>query len=494
MSSGRPTGAWWSVASACLASTLAACASVGPDYVRPSLPEPPHYGTSDPTTADAGGSEPAQRFVAPSGRAPTVTAWWRAFASAPLDDLVERALAGSPTMEAAQATLAQATEAVRAVRGPLAPQVDVSVAASRGSTSAGGTGKPGNASSVGAGASYALDMAGGTKRRVEQAQALLDLQRAQVRATRLSLEGSVVLQAIALASATEQLRAAADIIASDQRNLELVQVSAAAGKSAGLDVLTAEGQLAGDRALAPALQQQASAARHALAVLAGHAPAEPVAARMDFALLGLPADLPVSLPSELVHRRPDILAAEAQLRAASAAIGIATAALYPDIMLDASFSEAAAGSGALFAHPHDVWSLAASLLAPVFDGGTRQAQRAAAIDAYAAQLGNLRQVVLAAFAQVADVLRALEHDAQVLAAQRKALDIAQASLDLTQQSYQVGQASFLQIIEAERQYQQARLGYVRAQTQRYADSAQFFIAMGGDAAEGDATPPASLRR
>jgi outer membrane protein TolC len=126
-----------------------------------------------------------------------------------------------------------------------------------------------------------------------------------------------------------------------------------------------------------------------------------------------------------------------------------------------------------------VWALAAGLVAPVFDGGTLRAQKAAAIDAYAAQLGTYRQTLLQAFGQVADTLNALGNDATLLDAQRKALDAAQATLDLTQQSFQAGQASFLQIIEAQRLYQQARLGYMRAQAQRYLDTLQLFVALGG---------------
>jgi NodT family efflux transporter outer membrane factor (OMF) lipoprotein len=454
------------------AMVVAACAAVGPDYVPPKNPMSTSYSRVDPTRADAGDAEAGQRIAV--GAVPEQ--WWLAFASPALDALVEQALAGSPTMESAEATLAQAREGIAAARGGLFPQVTLGASAGRSNQSEAGTAGVVNSSSIGPSLAYSVDAFGATSRRIEQAQALADLQQAQWLATRLTLTGGTVTQAIALASATEQMRAVQDIIAADQRNLELVQLSQAAGKSAGLDVLTAESQLASDRALLPPLQQQASAARHALAVLTGRSPAEGSAPRFDFSILVLPGDLPLALPSELVHRRPDIQAAEAQLHASSAAIGIAAAALYPSVTLNASFTSAAAGSGALFTHSSGLWGLAADLLAPVFDGGTLKAQRAAATDAYAAELGSYRQTVLLAFGQVADVLHALQHDGALLAAQRKALDAAQTTLDLTQQSYQAGQASFLQIIEAQRLFQQARLGYVRAQAQRYADSAQFFIA------------------
>ena len=472
----QPAKARFSGAVAAVATALlSACAAVGPDFVAPKDPVQTGYTQADPVRADAGKAETSQRISAGS-KAPV--AWWQAFASTELNAVVEQALAGSPTMETALATLAQAREGVAADRAGLFPQLGIAVTVGRGNQTAGGAAGVINSSTLGPSLSYDVDPAGANKRRIEQAQALAEAQLAQWQGARLALVGGTVTQAIALASATEQIRGVRDIIAADQRNLELVQLSAAAGKSAGLDVLTAESQLASDRALLPPLQQQASVARHALAVLVGRSPADWAPLEFDFNQLRLPLELPLSLPSELVHGRPDILAAQAQLHASSAAIGIAQAALYPSLTLNASWTSASVGNGALFSHSTPLWDLAANLLEPVFDGGALKAHRAAATDAYAAQLGNYRQAVLLAFQQVADVLQALDHDAALLEAQRKALDAAQATLELTQQSYQAGQTSFLQIIEVQRLYQQARLGYVRAQAQRYADSAQLYIAIG----------------
>jgi NodT family efflux transporter outer membrane factor (OMF) lipoprotein len=193
----------------------------------------------------------------------------------------------------------------------------------------------------------------------------------------------------------------------------------------------------------------------------------------------LPTELPVSLPSILVHERPDILAAEAQLHAASAAIGVATAQLYPNVTLTASWNQASTSPGTLFEGSNSLWSVGAGLTAPLFRGGTLTAQHREAVDAFAAQLGIYRQTVLQAFGQVAVTLQALEHDATALDAQREALDAAQASLELSQESYKEGQASFLQVLQAQRLFGQARLGYAEAKSQRYLDTAQLFEAMGG---------------
>lgn len=450
---------------------LAGCAAVGPDYRSPPPTAATRYTQNDPVRAYAGAAEAGQTIKPGTALPPS---WWQLFKSPALDATVALALAGSPTLATARANLAQARDAVNAARGSRLPQIGISASAGRGEHGAGVL----NSSGIGANLSYDTDAFGAAARRIEQAQALADVQQAQWRASELALASNVVTRAIELASAIEQMRAAQDIIAADQRSLELVRISQAAGKSAGLDVLTAESQAASDRALLPQLQQQASAARHALAVLAGRESADWVAPDFDFASLTLPGELPLSLPSALIRRRPDIQAAEAQLRAANANIGIATAQLYPSIVLGASWTAASVG-GALFAHPSHTWDLAADLLAPVFNGGTLRSQRDAAVHAYAAQLGTYRQTVLTAFAQVADVLAALENDAALLEAQRKALDVVQATLELTQQSYQAGQTSLPQIIEAQRLYQQARLGYVRAKAQRYLDTLQLLVAMGG---------------
>jgi NodT family efflux transporter outer membrane factor (OMF) lipoprotein len=461
-------------------STLAGCVTAGPDYVAPSALAPSGYSLADPVRADAGQLEASQSFD--RGSAPSA-AWWHAFQSPALDSVVGLALTGSPTLASAQATLAQARATVTAARGGRYPQVTLDVGAGRGEQDA--SGQPGllNNAAVGAAFSLDLDAFGAIRRRIEQAMALAQAQRAQWQASRLTLISSTVLQAIDLASATEQTAAARDIIGADERNLELVRVSQAGGKSAGLDVLTAESQLANDRALLPPLQQQGNAARHALAILVGKTPAEWRAPDFDFTSLTLPKDLPLTLPSEMVRQRPDIQAAEAQLHAASAAIGVAVAQLYPHVSLSATLSTSSVGGG-LFENPVSMWRIAADALAPLFSGGTLRAQRDAAIYAYAAQLGTYRQAVLQAFGQVADTLQSLANDGALIDAERKALDAAKATLDLTQQSFEAGQASFLQVIEAQRLYQQARLGYVKAQTQRYLDTLQLFTVLGG--AEPDA--------
>jgi NodT family efflux transporter outer membrane factor (OMF) lipoprotein len=271
-------------------------------------------------------------------------------------------------------------------------------------------------------------------------------------------------------------------------------VSFDAGSVSRVDIVSANSQLASDTTLLPPLRQELSLARHALAIVLGQPPANVALPDFDLAQLELPRQLPLSLPSELAHRRPDILAAEAQLHAATAAVGIANANLYPHIALTAATGQQATDFGHLFDRASNVWSLAGALVAPLFDGGTLRAQQRAAVDAMHASAANYEQTVLVAFGQVADSLQALDHGAEQLDAQGHAQDAARENVDLTRKSYNEGNVGVLQVLDAERLYQQARLGYVRARAQRYLDTAQLFLALGGTGPDDDVSGEGGTRR
>jgi len=268
-------------------------------------------------------------------------------------------------------------------------------------------------------------------------------------------------------------------VADDARNLELVRLKYEAGKAPRTDVLTAETQLAIDRTALPGLRQQLAATRDALSVLTGRPPAAWAPPDFDLKDFTLPRELPLSLPSALARQRPDILAAEALLHADSAAIGVATARLYPNITLTASGGQQSLDGGSLFQGANTFWALAAGLTQPIFHGGTLRAQRRAAIDNYQASLATYEQTVLQGLQQVADILQALAQDAELVDAQRQLLESASAALALQRESYAAGKSDVLQLIIAERAYQQARLGMVTAQARRLQDTAQLFVALGG---------------
>ncbi len=469
-----------------LSLAAAGCTTVGPNFTPPPAPTTTGYaapGEQMPSAAGVGGPGQAVDLGAQ-----VTGAWWTLFRSPQLDLLVKQAIAGSPTLDSARARLAQALEGVAAARAKLSPQVGLNVSDEQERASAATFGLSPNAFKlpsnfnlfqVGPTASYDLDLFGGTRRRIEQQAALAEVQRDQLDAAYLTLTGNTVTQAIQVAAARAQQQALADILAIDRQTLGLVRKQRQVGTEPDSQVVSAGTQLAEDETLGPAVAQQLSVAQHALAVLTGRAPGDWSPPDFDLGALTLPSQLPVSLPSQLVHQRPDIQAAEAQLHAASAQIGVATAQLYPDITLSAGISGSSLNGGTLFSPAGLVWSIAGGLTQPIFDAGMRQAQRRAALDAFKASAADYQQTVLQSFGQVADILQALTHDADLLAAQQHALDMAADSVRLQKINYAAGGVGLIELLDAQRQYQRARLGYVRAQAQRYQDTIQLLVAMGG---------------
>jgi NodT family efflux transporter outer membrane factor (OMF) lipoprotein len=296
---------------------------------------------------------------------------------------------------------------------------------------------------------------------------------------------------LSIASARAQMATVETILTQDRDNLRLVQTAFDNGSVAREDIVSAQSQIANDMTLLPPLRQDLAKARHALLVVLGRAPASGLPPDIDLAQITLPLEVPVSLPSELAHRRPDILAAEARLHAATSAVGVAQSNLYPKIQLSASVGQQSLKADQLFDGASNAWSIISGLTAPIFDGGTLRAEKRAATDAMHASAANYEQTVLEAFAQVADLLEALDHDAEQLDAQAQAQQAAQSSLDLARLSYQEGNAGVLLVLDAERSYQQARLGYVRAVVQRYVDTVQLFLALGGTSPNAPVAVPSS---
>ncbi len=468
---------------ACAGLMLAGC-KVGPNFSRPEAPATQVYteeGTPPLAIAEAKDKEPEQHFTL--GKKIT-GAWWQLFRSKQLDAVFQQALADNYTLAAAQATLAQARQAIAQAGGALYPQLDFQAAASRQRIpnpqfGINQQGQITNFFTIGPTVSYSLDLFGGNKRRVEQQEALGEFQEWQLDAAYLTLTGNAAQQAFNIASARAQIKAVESIIADDERNLQLVRSELQAGEATQIDVQSAASQLAADRTLLPPLRQQLSVARHALAVLVGKAPGDWHAPDFDLAEFTLPGDLPVTLPSELVRQRPDILAAESQLHAASAAVGVATAAQYPNITLTAGIAQDALSIGSLFNPAATVFNVGGQLLAPIFHGGALEAAKEGAVEAYNGAFATYKQTVVQSLSQVADVMDALSHDAELLQAQRRALESAESSLKLTRTTYSYGNVGILQVLDAQRLYEQAKLGYIRAQVQRYQDTVLLFTAMGG---------------
>lgn len=461
-----------------VAATMLAGCTLGPDFRRPDAPVPGHYPALTQTTA---GDEAAQQLLLGQQ---LDQAWWQLFRSADVNSVVTRALAQNHTIAAAAFTLAQAQELANARAGTLDPQVGVAAGIGRekyGDQFLGTSPKPPafNYFAVGPTVSYAFDYAGGNARVIEQQRALAGYEQQQLNAAYLAVSGNAVMQSLRIASLRTQIATVQALLDQDRQNQQLVQQAFAAGAVSRIDEVDADSQLASDSAQLPPLRQELSLAEDALALVLGEAPSDDALPGIDLTRLTLPRQLPVSLPSELAHRRPDILAAEAQLHAATAAVGVASANLYPQISLSASFSQQATSPGQLFHSANDAWSLTGGLVAPLFDGGTLRAERRAAVDAMQASAASYQQTVLSAFGQVADALQALNHDAEALDAQSRARQAAQANLDLVQKSYQEGDTGLLQVIGAKRRLQLASLACVRISGQRYMDTAGLFLALGG---------------
>ncbi|HZW35534.1 MAG TPA: efflux transporter outer membrane subunit, partial [Candidatus Deferrimicrobiaceae bacterium] len=394
-----------------------------------------------------------------------------------------------------QAKLREAEENRRAQFGALFPQVDAGASATKQKISGASFGLPGSGSSTftlynaSVSVSYALDLFGGTRRELEALSAQVDYQRFQLEGAWLTLTANLVTTAVQEASLRARIEATREIVTAEEQQLALVERQFQLGGASRPDVLAQQAQLAQTRATLPPLEKQLAQTRHLLAVLAGRFPAE-AAALPEFGLDGmrLPEELPVSLPSALARQRPDIRSAEELLHAASARIGVATANLYPHLTLTGNLGTEAASVGNLFDKGSSIWSLGAGLLQPIFHGGELTAKRRAAVATYEEAEAQYRETVLQAFRNVADVLRALEMDARALQAQSDAEEAARASLDLARQQFRFGAVSYLVLLNAERQHQQARIGLVEARAARYSDTAALFQALGGGWWKGDATP------
>jgi NodT family efflux transporter outer membrane factor (OMF) lipoprotein len=467
-----------------MAALAAAGCMVGPNFQRPEAPHTARYteGVLPHETASApaaGGA--AQRFV-PDGKLPAE--WWSLYRSEPLDRLIRDALAGSPTLAAARATLVQAQENLNARAGALLyPAVNANASATREKFSqasfGGGSGTAlFNLYNASVSVSYMLDVAGGNRRQLEALAALVDYQDYQLEAAHLALTSNIVTVAIREASLRAQIQATREILAAEQEQVRRVQRQYELGGVARLELIAQRAQAAQTEATLPGLESALAQTRHQLAVLTGRLPSEVAVPEFDLETLHLPDELPVSLPSELVRQRPDIRAAEALLHQASAQIGVATANLYPQITLTGSFGAQANELHNLLAGP-SIWSLGAGVLQPLFRGGELEAERRAAVAAFDAAQAQYRDTVLQAFRNVADVLRALEGDARTVKAQGEAEALARDTLELTRKQYQLGGTSYLALLVAQRAYEQARLNLVVARAARYADTAALFQALGG---------------
>jgi NodT family efflux transporter outer membrane factor (OMF) lipoprotein len=457
--------------------SLAGCA-VGPNFHSPAPPSTTSYtrGQQPGVTTDAPVSAgAAQTFVSDRD---IPADWYGLFQSEPLDELVRRALQDSPTVQAAKAALHSAQYTYLAERGALLlPQADGQLGVTRERVPGAAFGAPSVPASVftlysaTVNVSYRLDIFGGSRRQLEEFRAQADFQRWELEAANLTLTGNVVTTAFDVASLRDQL--------AETEQLKVVQRQFEVGGASKSDVLSQQAQLAQARAIVPGLEKALAQAQHRLAVLAGRTPGD--ATVPDFLLdqFTLPTELPVTVPAKLVRQRPDVQAAEAQLHQATAAVGLATANMLPQLNLTGSIGSQSITSNGLFGTGTGAWSAGASLLQPLFHGGELRYKRRAAVADLEHADAVYRQTVLAALQEVADSLRALEADARALRAQVESETTASDAFDISKKQFQAGGISYVTVLNAQRLFLQARQSRVQAQAIRYSDSAALFQALGG---------------
>ena len=464
-----------------LAGLLCGC-KVGPRYHAPAPPTVATY-TLKPqpsdTVSSAGPAGTAQHL---NSAMDVPAQWWTLFHSTELDRLVREALANSPTLAQATARLKQAQEESNARTGATKyPTVSGNVAVQREQVNLATFGvpfpspPPFSLLNGSVAVSYALDLFGGNRRLIESLNAQVEYQSWQLQAARLMLAGNVVSAAIRQAQLRAQLEITRKMLDLQQQELNITEQRVQAGGLPQYEV-NRQGTLVEEtRAAIPALEQQLSVVNHQLAVLIGKTPAEAHVEAITLDSLHLPEELPLSLPSSLVQQRPDIRAAESLLHQASANVGVATANLYPQIVLSGS----AGAIGTSFTSGGSVWNVGASLAQPIYNGGALRAEKRKALAAYEEAGSAYQETVLQAFREVADALRAIDNDAQTLQARNEVAIQAETTYRIASERFNVGGISQLAVLDAQQQHLQTMLDRTTSAASRYSDSATLFQALGG---------------
>ncbi len=467
------------------AGVLSACA-VGPDFKQPDAPNTSSY-TEDPlskklATAPGVPGGTNQEFVE---GAEIEAQWWELFKSPELDSLIKKALQQNPTLGAADAALRAAQENVNAqIGGQYFPAVGLSGDAMRQKQPSAVYGIPYgsdtyNLYNTSVNVTYKLDVFGGGRRIVENARAQAEFQQFQLEGAYLSLTANIVTGAVKEAALRAQLQATAEILKAQQNLADVTEKQLKIGTVNKVDLTSQQALVANSQVDLFNYERNLAFARNQLAVLTGELPSNANITKFDLNALQLPEKLPLSVPSSLVRQRPDVRAAEAQLKATNALVGVATANLLPQFNITGAIGSAALTSSALFGPNAALWSVAGGIFQPLFQGGQLLAQRRQSVALYEQSVYQYQATVLKAFQEVADALRALETGAQALKAASDAERYAFETLDLVQHQYKLGTASYLAVLYYQNLYQQAKVKSVAAQAVRFSDTAALFAALGG---------------
>jgi NodT family efflux transporter outer membrane factor (OMF) lipoprotein len=489
-----------------VAASVSSCA-VGPNFRKPAAPANAAYAPSPLPEASASapihGGE-VQHYIA--GR-DIPFEWWELFQSPALNSLIDEAFKANPTIAAAQAALAQAQETVRAQQGYFFPSIGATYQAERHKISGNLTndqapGVQGNGDNLSAPlqtpgvapytaplyynfqtaeltVGFVPDVFGSNRRQVESLAAQTEAQRFALEATYITLASNVAAAAIQEASLRGQIQATGEIIAADEKSLRILRDQLRLGQAMRIDVAAQETALAQAKATLPPLQLQFEQTRDLIRALVGNLPNEEVPETFQLDALTLPPEMPLSLPAKIIAQRPDVRAAEAQLHAANAQVGVAVAAMLPTFPITGSYGGNADQFSWMFRSGGPFWNLVGDVTQPIFQGGTLLHKKRAAQQALKQAAAQYQGTVITAYQNVADTLHASLSDADALAAQVDAENAAKVTYDLTRRQMEAGYVNYLTLLSAQTVYQQALINRVQAQATRYGDSVALFQALGG---------------
>jgi NodT family efflux transporter outer membrane factor (OMF) lipoprotein len=473
------------LAAGIIVTLLGGCAA-GPDFQRPDPPGTEHL-TADPqpsSTAEAPGPGGAAQHFQEGAEVPA--RWWTLFNCQALDRLVQDALDHSPTITQARARLLQAQENLNAQAGATRyPSVDAQLGVTREKVDPAVFGIP-NVPNVPpftlynaqVNVSYSLDLFGANRRALEALRAQTNYQNFEASAAQLTLAANVVSAAIRQAALQVQIDISERLLQAQIRQLEIAEARYKVGGISLQELHNQRTLLAQTKAALPPLRMQRRQIDHELAVYTGKAPGEASIAQFRLDELQLPTELPLTLPSVLVQRRPDVRASQELWHQASAEVGEATANLFPQLSIAGSAGTERTHSADLV-DGINVWSIGAKLMQPIFHGGELRARKRGAQAAYTAAAAAYEQTVLLALQQVADSLRALEADAQTLQDKAEAVQQSDDYYRIALSRYESGGISQFALLDAERQQLQSALERSLAQANRDSDSVALLHSLGG---------------
>lgn len=449
-----------------LALALSAC-TIGPDYIRPQSPLPASYPTAAGETAN-----------------PAVNArWWALFGDETLNALIDKAQAGNASIRQAVARVEQAEGVAREAGLAFLPQIDASAnlsntkASTRTSTFVASQPVIRRGRSVGLSTSYELDIWGRVRRANEAVQASLLASGYARDAIRLSVAGLISSNYLALRSYDAQIAVLGDTLATRQRSLSLMKNRLQAGLTAEAEVLSAETALAAADAQLGELRRLRQLSEHQLALLTGDPELRIVAGGLR--QLPLPPQAPAGLPSELVEARPDIRQAEQELIAANAGIGLAKAGYLPKFTLTASVGSESKLLSDLVTPGAGTWSAGLGMLMPLLDFGRTSARVDQARALNQQSVIAWQNALLTAYKEVRDALVNLREDGEIEAAQQRRVASADKALKLAEMRYTAGLSSHLELLEAQRAANDAKLAQVATRQARLVAAVDLFKALGG---------------